>query len=282
MAILTGSPISTFAPYGLECTFEYGGLTLNDRSRGWSAFLVTGLTGLDDADIRDGRDVAPDRDGETALAAFYGGRSITIRGQVRALNMSELRQMQGQLRSAFASLLTERSLIIRTGSAAADVFINCRKNQPLVMAEEQTTAHHIREFLVSLRASDPRFRSVEKTTLATIFGTSGAVITCDNVGNWSDYPNFTITGPFTTLSLRNRRTNDEWALSGPVPAGETWYADGLQHTLVRQTDGANRFAYVDEDSRWLTVEPGENEIDLVLSGSSGSSRFEIDYRSAWM
>jgi hypothetical protein len=97
---------------GLESVFEYNGLTLNDR-RSVDRYRLTAITGLDDADVRDTREVNPDFDGETAYQALYGGRTITLTGEIQTGNLDYLRYMQHYLKATFDDIGVEKDLLVR-------------------------------------------------------------------------------------------------------------------------------------------------------------------------
>ena len=100
---------------GLESEFTYNGLLLNQRAAtatNFTRYKINDIGGFDDADVRDAREVNPARDGEMALPAYYGGRTITFTGKILANNMDQLRRMQQNLRSAFGSL-NESTMVIR-------------------------------------------------------------------------------------------------------------------------------------------------------------------------
>jgi len=149
-------------PTGIESVFEYNGIFLNVRE--WiDTYLVTTIGGLDDADVRDSRELNPGYHGETPFPGFYGGRTITLTGKVYAHTLFKLRDMQQGLRQAFADLSQELPLVFRTPNPNLDMLIYCKKSQAIQMAEEQRTANHFeRAFQIILRASNPRFLSVVK------------------------------------------------------------------------------------------------------------------------
>lgn len=103
---------ATQAPRGLESLFEYNGLVLNDR-RVLDGYMLTRVTGLDDADVRDSREINPDRDGETPFGGLYGGRTIVLQGEVVAGNLDYLRYLWRNLKAAFDDISIERPLLIR-------------------------------------------------------------------------------------------------------------------------------------------------------------------------
>lgn len=94
---------STVGRRGVEARILHNGLLLND-TRVPDYYRITEITGLDDVDVRDVREDNPDRDGETAYSAFGGGRTVTLRGYIKAGNFAKLRQMEGALIGAFNSL----------------------------------------------------------------------------------------------------------------------------------------------------------------------------------
>jgi Siphovirus-type tail component, C-terminal domain len=156
-------------PGGIESVLEYNGIYLNVRE--WiDTYLVTNIGGIDDADVRDTREVNPGYHGETAYISYYGGRTITLTGKIVAKSLFKLRDMQKGLRQAFSQLDQELPLIFRTPDPNLDMMIYCKKSQSIQMAEEQRTANHFeRSFLITLRASNPRFLSVSEIYNTTKF-----------------------------------------------------------------------------------------------------------------
>lgn len=154
-------------PYGVECLFEYNGLILNDRSV-IDKYRIIRIEGLDDADVRDSRENNPSEHGETAYQAFYGGRTIILEGRVEAYELHKLRDMQEALRTAFNEL-EEKPLVFNRQNATLDHFIECRKSQKIQWSEEQRHLNHFfRDFQITLRASNPRFRRSQLKT-ATLY-----------------------------------------------------------------------------------------------------------------
>lgn len=142
---------------GVESKLEFNGYILNNRKSA-DAVFITSIDGLEDADIRDSRDVNPGYDGETAFSSLYGGRTIVLSGFIRAGTLSKLRDMQEGLKSVFAPL-EEKPLIFKGITTDKDLQIYCRKSQPITMGETQDGFDFKRQFQVTLRASDFRFAS---------------------------------------------------------------------------------------------------------------------------
>lgn len=155
-------------PPGLEAIMEYNQLYFHDRLV-VDKFRVLSLDGVQGADIRDNREANPSDHGETPFDNYLGGRTILITGRVEAHNIGKLRDMQQGLRTAFYSM-QERPLIFHVGDPQRDVQIYCRMIDKISMREEQTNDRPHREFQITLRASDPRFRSVVDRVHSQIFG----------------------------------------------------------------------------------------------------------------
>lgn len=90
-------------PRGTEALLEYNGLTFNDR-RESDKIIITKINGFDDPDVRDSREVNPDRDGETAFDSLYGGRTITLTGYAQAGNLASFRKLWHDFKLAFNNL----------------------------------------------------------------------------------------------------------------------------------------------------------------------------------
>lgn len=144
-------------PTGVESLFEFNGLVMNVINA-VETYLILKVDGLDDADIRDTRENNPSDDGEEVGNAYYGGRTIILTGQIQAGSLEKLRDMQYALRSAFAPLV-EQALIVRTGKWDRDHVVYCRKSAKLQMTEEQKDGRWFRDFMLTLRASNPRILS---------------------------------------------------------------------------------------------------------------------------
>lgn len=95
-----GGAAVPFEPSGVAGLIRYNDLIMNDK-RFADRIVITDVVGLDDADLRDSREVNPDRDGETAFNSFYAGRNISLRGYIEAGNEMMKRTLWGAVKTAF-------------------------------------------------------------------------------------------------------------------------------------------------------------------------------------
>jgi hypothetical protein len=160
---VTASGTGAAVPRGVEAEFEYNGFHFNDTST-VDKYRVISIDGLDDADVRDSREENPAEDGETPYDSFYGGRTLAFTGRVEAYRLHKLRDMQQSIRTAFSDISQEKPLYFLTGDANWDHYINCKKSSKLQWGDEQKHQNQFfRDFVITVRASNPRFlRNIEK------------------------------------------------------------------------------------------------------------------------
>ncbi len=198
---------NTSIPRGVEAYFQYNNFVFNDRDV-TAKYRILHIDGLDDADVRDTREDNPSQHGENALNALYGGRTLAFNGRIEAFTLAKLRKMQRALRNAFADL-QEKDLIFLTESPETDHYIKCRKFSKLQWTEEQTHATAFyRDFLITLRASDPRFYLVQPNihTFYTNQILNGGFETNDT--GWATY------NPSTGFSSTTKTPQSGWSSVG--------------------------------------------------------------------
>jgi hypothetical protein len=108
------------------------------------------------------------------------------------------------------------------------------------------------------------------------------VIDVTNLGNFRAQPVITLNGPLTNLQLTNE-ANDEWmSIPTTIPNGEVWILDIENRRMYRESDMANRFQYLDANSDWMELEPGENPISASVTGMAAASQIGIDFHHTVM
>lgn len=142
---------------GIQSKLEYKNVIINQGGVVDRVFIKS-IGGLGDPDLRLVNEPNPGAHGETPYDSFYGGRTLTLNGQIEAAKFSKSETMKRGLKALFNDL-AESPLIFRTGDPSRDVMINCRKGQPIAMDDQQDGFYIKRPFQIFLRASDPRFVS---------------------------------------------------------------------------------------------------------------------------
>lgn len=167
LRISTGTGKS--APSGIDAIIAYNGLVMNNRK--WlDSIIISEIDGMSDADIRDERENNPQEHGETSFESWYGGRTLTLKGFIRAFTLDKLRDIEQGMKTAFLSL-EEKPLIIQGKTLESSVQIYCKKNAPMAWTEVQNREDMFkRDFMITLRASNPRFLSLEEALYREEFG----------------------------------------------------------------------------------------------------------------
>jgi hypothetical protein len=382
---------------GVESEFTYNGLKLNQRLASvtnFTRYQVTDIGGLDDADVRDARELNPARDGELALPAYYGGRTITFTGKILAKNVRELRQMQQNLRTAFASL-NEQPLAFDNGydfhtyrlDAPSDVFdfldftsgglfygsiyyirptnspglavgdtinlhsivtaygvqlpdlqavisssnitavgggnnayqfifpitqlytnglggnvlsgkvstsvnallyINARKSAPIQMRESQQGQYPTRDFLVTLRASDPRFYSSATNSVTRTGSQLATSFFLVNDGNAVNDPVIKITGPLVStaggatpqFAIANTSLGQAIGFRFPAAGMATSTSIATINCKTRTISGSLAYSDLLSNSVFPGVAGGTNT--FAVSGLTGTGNVQVIYKNSWI
>jgi hypothetical protein len=273
---LPGTGLSV--PVGVEAIIEYNGLFFNDLST-VDRYRIIEIDGLSDADIRDSRDVNAGDHGETAFESLYGGRTVTLSGRIEAYTLEKMRDMQQALHTAFNDL-KDHSLVFRTGNFNRDHQIVCRKSAPTAMRESQTDFRFFRDFLVTLRAADPRITSFRQVYDSQTFA-SGNRLSLYNEGSFKARPRIRVYGAATDVMILNYSNGQMMTINGTISAGAYYEIDTSARTM-RDNLGVNRFSQLDFTSDWLELEPGENQVDISAASPSGTATVQITAAHTWI
>lgn len=269
-------------PVGIEATIEYNGMLLNQRK--WiDTFLITSIDGLQDADIRDQREVNPAQHGETAFSSFYGGRTVVLGGRIRAHHIWRLRDMQLALREAFTDLNTEHALVLHHhNKPGKSLAIYCRKSQPIAMGDVQQNFEWTRDFQITMRASNPRFLglALNSITLDSSKFNSDVVISV-NEGNFNAQPIITLANAMTTPELFNETLNKSIKFQKNIAAGEQITLDIGRNTMLDR-EGVSAFDRLSPQSDWPEIMPGGNLWSIASSNFGSDALVTIKWRHTVM
>jgi hypothetical protein len=207
---------------GVQAFIEYNDLVMNDRHQS-DRIRVTKITGLDDADVSDSRDVIPGDDGETAYDAYYRGRTFVMSGRIEAGSLQALSTLERDLKAAWAPLVeapmkfrwfdifdsfddpaTIQNYTAEIGSAYAqslvpvDGVLRVQTTQPVLLArtaDNRLWADKQVELLITAGWTSPSdssvistvvaYRDVNNYVLASV--TASAINITVNGGNSSSY-----------------------------------------------------------------------------------------------
>lgn len=315
---------SAFSPtnammVGPHSLLRRNGITFNNRA-GLECFWVEDFSGFDSADIRISAQDNTEEIGELPERGFYGGRTMTLSGWVQAGSYPRLLTMGRELLDSLLGL-EEVDMIITTqiGSifTMADVSIACRPaavNLATKIEGSDITKVFKRNFSISLRASDPTFKSTVLHTANLVPGVVNArgrayprgydlgytvlmdsagnpvgaaanTITIHNDGNWDAWPILRFKGGMSGISLTNNATGHAMSLSGSIADGEyielntdprdTYIVDNLG------VDKSDRFI-MSSDWLWLRGRrngfSGDNVFALSVTTVSGAGGLDVRWK----
>lgn len=289
-----GDPVTSLigtgggVPRGIEATFSFNNLMFNDLSV-VDKYRVLSIDGLDDPDVRDAREDDPSADGETVQDMHYGGRTLAFNGRLESYNLFKLRDMQQAIRTAFIGK-QELPLYFLTGNSDYDHYINCRKFSKLQWIEEQKDDNYFRDFLITLRASNPRFLRNSRKTATIDVGASEASVTLVNEGNFDAQPLIRIYGPITQPGIIDENNGSilQFKDSCTITDGDFYEIDYTRKgvsPVIKDSSGVNKFNQVNLVSDLFYFTEGTNIISLLEEGNSATganSNMEFSYRDSWI
>jgi Phage tail protein len=275
---------------------------------------VNSIDGLWDADLRYEAEDLPGAHGERSGESFLSGKDITLAGEIRARDLGGLRAGQRDLQTAFGDL--QRHPLEFKLWDEEELIIVARKNQRLSMAEEQQDERFAREFVVSVRADDPRAVSkrVELFDMTGIgiftpaqrtYDVAGAPTRRDydaptpetrvysggggiplqgvvNEGNADADMLVHLFGDITNPTLWNRTTGEALVWSDyQVPGGQFLEVDTNAGTV--KLDGTTEL-YIGFDfinSTFIKLRPGFNELAIDADAHVPGAHAEVSWRHTY-
>ncbi len=120
--------------------------------------------------------------------------------------------------------------------------------------------------------------------LPLILGASDAygLFTITNLGDAPAYPVLTVLGPGTDVTAKNLTTGQAWTVSGLVPDGSTLTVDTRPGRKAVRLDGANVFSRLTAPSQLWALQPGTNQVELSIAGTSAATLATLAWRQAWL
>lgn len=259
----------------------YNNLRLHDQAV-LDTYWVQVMDGLFSADVRSASDANPSDHGMTPHESFFGGKSLSIEGEIRCGSISKMRDMQQILWSTFNDL-SDKPLTFLTGNTATDFFIMVRPNASIRMPERQDNFKYTRAYQISLVANDGRILSAQEHSLTASVSTSvvGQAL-CQNKGNFPARPKITMNGPLTNPVVINRSNTSILSIAGVIASGDAIIVDyKMGRKTMTLANGQKAFQFLDiESSRTFEINRGATDT-IECSADSGSGSFTVQWRDTW-
>jgi hypothetical protein len=263
LATEVGAVYTLTGPAGTVAVF-------NDPASANYVGMLTEVTGLDSAEVRESAIELSDADGGVHGDFFLGRRPITLSGRV--FGHASITERNARLdRARRASLgLRADSTLIWTPTGAQEVFVYVRRQQPF-----RESGAWVKDFQIPLVSE----RAIIQST-ALVSGSTGSAL--ENQGNWPAYPSFAITGTISNPTISDgTRTFRTTGLT--LAAGETVEFDMGAHTGVftagaRSGQSANQYInFTTTEWPYLTGNGTSQTFTRTPSGATVTVR----YRHTW-
>lgn len=270
-------------PMELRGILEYNGIYLHNRNV-IDRYFLKAIEGLDDADVRDSREINPSDDGETPFNSYYGGRTIVMRGEIQVGNLDKMADMREALKVAFLDIRNEYPLIIRTGDINRDAQIFCKKIGKIEMPQEWTGKFTL-PFQVTLRASRPELTGYLEQSVSANVGPGpnygpAVVFTPNNNGIYDARPIVRFDGPMTSGTLLNVATGKSFTITN-IPSGSYFVFDTKKKT-VKDQNGINQYNLLSDNSDYVWMKAGPNDFQFTGSGLTSASAVTVTWRHTWI
>lgn len=253
----------------------------NDTTSGNYVGMLTEITGLDSAEVRESSEDLTEADGGSHGNFFYGRRPITLTGKVFGHATIPARNAKlDLLMRASNAMRGDATLtwVSDPAGVAMSMFTFVRRQQPL-----RITGGWVKDFQLGLVSE---YAMIYSTTLRTAGPTaSGTGVVVENKGSGDAYP---------IISISNASTNPTVTNSTPTPsqvlvttgltliAGETIQIDTLTHTAsftagARSGQSANRYIDFGATVNWPRLARGNSTFTLAGGGS-----MSLSWRDTWV
>jgi hypothetical protein len=306
---------------GPHSLLERNGVTFNDRSQ-LDCIWVDDFTGFGKADVRLAEEDNPQEDGATPYPSYYGGRTMTMSGLIRTGNYPMAIEFAGLLEDSLLDLI-ETPLLIRAAVGSPfftppQARIYCRPSDCQIekkLKQSDKNGYFLRDFTVALRATNPRFTSVDWHSVE-IFPTAVAALgrsyprgyplaydtpmepggspaastgqaTAHNDGNWPALPTIRFNGYMDGAVLINGANGHVIRLTGPVAEGD-WIEINIATGTVRNSLGERANSMFDSTSDWMRLvanrgaAAGDSPLSLEVDDFGLGASAEIGWADTWM
>jgi hypothetical protein len=240
-------------------------------------FNADGITGLDDAEIRENAWDLVEADGGVHGPFWLGRRPFTLTIDVTGATAQQRNARMEKVKRATNALRADGIMSWTTPNGGGpNQQISFRRQQP----RRWSNVGFLKTCFLGLVAADPRIYSTTLNTNTQL--QADGFQTWTNQGDYLSPPSLKINGPGTNPSVFNGTLGI--IFNGLVlTAGQYVVVDLVQRTVVDQS-GANRFGTVDFlNTAWWQLGPNNNSVKITwASGNTAASTLVGTWRDAWV
>ncbi len=252
---------------------------LNDPASGNYAGMLSEITGLDSAEVRESASERVESDGGDHGRFYFGRRPITMTVKVfgHATALARAQKID-RLHRAATALRGDAMLTWSPTYDATLLQLPVRLQQPI-----RDTGPWAKEVQLALVSAQAVIQSNTLRASGSIASGGSAVL--ENIGSYEAFPLINITGASTNPQVTDGHGGT--LRTGPtgftltLAIGETVQIDTLNHTAVftagaRNGQSANRYIDFALTTQWPFLQSGNNTFGLT-----GGGTMTVQWRDAW-
>lgn len=241
---------------------------------------LTGVDGMDAAELRGGGTVLMQRDGGIPGDRFRNPLFPVFQGEIVAASLTGRRVLEDTLRSYLAALARADGTLSWTPSGTT-----ARQRVVRLDAGPQIAGGLLKSFQFVLEAHDPLAYSTVEQTSADI-AANGAALNVTNGGNAPTWPKLRIYGAVTNPVLRNntsgKRVELDYGAGLVIPDGTYVEIDTRRSQVVLVSTGASQIGAFDPlVSEFFQLAAGVNAIALDGAAPGVNAKATVIWRDAW-
>ena len=255
--------------------------------------LVTKIDGLGSVKTAINSQKSPRQDGVSVTSTTLEPRYITIEGQILEPDMVRQQAYREQMLRAFLPKVESELTIERYGTTRT---IKCI---PEVAPEFPSAMQsRLQSFFLSLICPNPYFETVTESSaeivtwigglrfplrLPTAFALSGPKkINVVNEGDVETPIRIEIMAPATNPTLTHVGTSEFIRVKQELTEKDVLVITTNFGNKRVEIGGENRFNYIDSDSTFFSLKPGDNILEYTSDDSQENARVKIAYKNRYL
>jgi hypothetical protein len=282
--VVVGTGQSTVVPSGPQFGVKYV-LVAPDGSRavfndpgdadyvGW----LTDVVGLDSPEVRESADDLIGDDGGVHGEFFYGRRPIVLTGNIESRPSNAERNVRMTRLQRASNATRINATLSWAPEGGVEQIVAVRRQQPL-----RITGGYLKAFQLALVSANPRIYSAE--IKQHIYAANDHDDIVANDGSMRTPPIIRVNGPATAIEIHNHTTGEfiVFATAFALTAGQ--YVDiDFENRTVTKNDGTNQFGQLQfASTTWWELVPGDNEVALHATGTTGATTLVMTWQDAWI
>lgn len=184
-----------------------------------------------------------------------------------------------------------------------DLVVYCKKSTKIDIPEAQNNLQPTRDFMLTLRASDPQlksrvqsFHALTPTTNGLSFPGSGGLTfpgdssglvfagflgSITNAGRRTAFPKVRFVGPMADPALIHLASQKLTVLTATIATG-SWIEVDLSKRVVFDQTGTNQYGKLSGDYEWWGLDSGTNDFSFASDGAfATNAKVELRWRHAF-